>query len=207
MTYQIAIYSSDEIFSRMIELEFLLLGKSVLRAASAPEDVFADVVVLDLDTAAAPPSEHYRRMIGFTRTPALSADDARRQCSMILHRPFEIRLLRQEVLEDTSLGTDSPMHAPADPREHTHRITLNREKVIATVDGVTVRLSRREYQVLELLLSERGETISRERISEQIGESGANKVDVYMCYLRRKFEAAVGAPLISTVRGRGYRLN
>jgi len=64
-----------------------------------------------------------------------------------------------------------------------------------------------DHQVLELLLSERGETISRERISEQIGESGANKVDVYMCYLRRKFEAAVGAPLISTVRGRGYRLN
>ncbi len=188
----------------MIELEFLLLGKSVLRAPSAPEEVFADVVILDLDTAAAPPPECYRRMIGFTRTPALSADDARRQCSMILHRPFEIRLLRQEVLEDASLGTDSPMHASVDTRVHTHHVTLNREKGSAMVDGMTLRLSRREYQVLELLLTERGEPVSRERISEQIGESGANKVDVYVCYLRRKFEAAVGAPLISTVRGKGY---
>lgn len=207
MTYQIAIYSSDEVFSRMIELEFLLLGKSVLRAPAAPEDVFADVVILDLDTAVAPPPEHYRRMIGFTRTPALSADDARRQCSMILHRPFEIRLLRREVLEGGQLDAEGSVCAPTEPRESVRRIALNREKGIAAVDGVTVRLSRREYQVLELLLSERGESVSRERISEQIGESGANKVDVYVCYLRRKFEAAIGAPLISTVRGKGYRLS
>ena len=207
MNYQIAIYSGDEVFSRMIELEFLLIGMRVLRAPSAPEDAFADVVILDLDTAAAPPADHYRRMIGFTRTPALSADDARRQCSMILHRPFEIRLLRREVLEADTLGAHVPVSDTNERRERSKRITLDKEKNTVTVDGVTLRISPREHQLLELLLAARGETVSRERIRDRIGDSSTNKVDVYVCYLRRKFEAAIGVPMISTVRGEGYRLN
>lgn len=206
MNYQIAIYSADEIFSQMIELEFLLLGKEILRAAAPPEDAFADVVILDLDTAPAPAPDSYRRMIGFTRTPALSADDARRQCSLILHRPFEIRLLRMEVLgSDANLSRAAQIgrvSAQAAPK----RISLNREKGIVMIDGVSVRVSQRERSLLELLIRERGNAVSRERLGETVGDAGTNKVDVYICYLRRKFEAAVGAPLIATVRGKGYCL-
>jgi len=49
-----------------------------------------------------------------------------------------------------------------------------------------------------------GEPVSRERIAEGIGESSANKVDVYICYLRRKLEQVTGLRVIRTVRGKGY---
>ncbi|MBE6552841.1 MAG: winged-helix domain-containing protein [Ruminococcaceae bacterium] len=206
MNYQIAIYSTDEIFSRMIELEFLFLGKSVFRAAQAEEHVFSDTVILDLDTATPPPSDCYRRMIGFTNTTALSADDARRKCSMILHRPFEIRLLRSEVLGENFVETArGSLIQP--PKNGSRRLQIKRTESCVSVDGVNISLSPRELDVMELMLASRGEPVSRTAISERIGESSANKADVYICYLRRKFEAAVGDRLIATVRGKGYRIS
>ncbi len=205
MYYQIAIYSTDEIFSRMIELEFLFLGKSVYRAAQADEGIFSDIVILDLDTATPPPVDCYRRMIGFTNTTALSADEAGRKCSMILHRPFEIRLLRGEVLGDDLADTAT---APISSWQRTdsHRLQLNQKESCISVDGVKIPLSPRELAVVELLLANRGKAVSRTAISERIGESNANKADVYVCYLRRKFEAAVGNRVIMTVRGKGYQI-
>lgn len=69
-----------------------------------------------------------------------------------------------------------------------------------------VRLTAKEYQVLELLALNKGRIFTREEILERIWgpgfESDSNLIDVYIKNLRRRlFEG-----IIETVRGMGYRL-
>ncbi len=73
-----------------------------------------------------------------------------------------------------------------------------------TVNGIRVPLTNKEYQLLEFLAENRGHVVTRTRIYErlfnEIDNSFANLVDVYVSNIRRK----MGHPLIKTMRGRGY---
>ena len=208
MEYQIAIYSGDAVFGRMLELDFLMRGNSVFRADHPQDTVFSEVVILDLDTCSMPFSDTYRRMIGFTRNSLLLTDDVRRQCSMILHRPFEMRLLRREVFPDGG----SYVVASAVPQQQDSKTAKQRKPAldltasVLTVNGQTFVLTPKELLVMQTLLEKRGETVTREELSQRIGESSANKADVYICYLRRKLDETLGFKLIYTVRGKGYRI-
>lgn len=75
----------------------------------------------------------------------------------------------------------------------------------------SVRLSAREFAVLEFLARHAGEVVSRSRVIEHVWdrnfEGASNIVDVYVGYLRRKLERPFGRPLIRTVRGAGYVLD
>jgi two-component system response regulator MprA len=71
-----------------------------------------------------------------------------------------------------------------------------------------VDLTKTEFDLLELLMSEPGIVMSRERIYERIWgidfETSSNSLDVYVGYLRRKTEAEGEPRLVQTVRGVGY---
>ncbi len=68
-------------------------------------------------------------------------------------------------------------------------------------------LTRREAELLELLLRHARSVVTREAALEQVwggeGEASLNVVDRYVAYLRRKLG---DPPLIHTVRGLGFRL-
>ena len=68
-----------------------------------------------------------------------------------------------------------------------------------------VDLSAREFALAEVLLRHRGQALSREQLLSHVWgydfDPGSNVVDVYVGYLRKK----LGASLITTVRGVGYR--
>jgi DNA-binding response OmpR family regulator len=73
------------------------------------------------------------------------------------------------------------------------------------VDGSVVALSRREFLVLEHLLRAHPTVVSKESLLDNVWgpeDAGANIVEVYIGYLRRK----LGRDRIETVRGVGYRL-
>ncbi len=74
--------------------------------------------------------------------------------------------------------------------------------------GRVVRLTAREFAVLELLVRRAGEVVSRTALLDHVWdehyEGSGNVVDVYVGYLRRKLEIPFGRPLIRTVRGAGY---
>jgi DNA-binding response OmpR family regulator len=76
----------------------------------------------------------------------------------------------------------------------------------ATVGGAEVELSAREFSLAETLMSHANQVLSREQLLSRVWgfdfEPGSNVVDVYVGYLRKK----LGADLIETVRGMGYRL-
>jgi two-component system, OmpR family, response regulator MprA len=87
-------------------------------------------------------------------------------------------------------------------------LVLDAESGTARRSGRTVDLTRREAELLELLLRNAKRVVTRELALEEVwggdGEVGANVVDRYVAYLRRKLGEP---PLIHTVRGVGFRLD
>ncbi len=73
-----------------------------------------------------------------------------------------------------------------------------------------IRLTRTEFSLLELLLRNPRQVLSRARILEEVWgydfPTTENSLEVYVGYLRRKTEAEGEPRLIHTVRGVGYAL-
>jgi DNA-binding response OmpR family regulator len=74
-----------------------------------------------------------------------------------------------------------------------------------------VRLTPREYALLELLAARPGQVVFRSAIRQVLYGGGAalpssNVVDVYIRYLRRKIDKGFARPLILTRWGLGYLL-
>ena len=76
--------------------------------------------------------------------------------------------------------------------------------------GETLPLTPREYALLELLMRNSGQVLTRELIFDRVWGydfgANSNSLEVYIGYLRRKTEAEGEARLIHTVRGVGYVL-
>ncbi len=74
----------------------------------------------------------------------------------------------------------------------------------ATLDGLPVALSAREFAFLELLVLNRGRLVTRamiyDHLFDEAHDSLSNLVDVYMSRLRSKF----GGAFVTTRRGEGY---
>lgn len=77
--------------------------------------------------------------------------------------------------------------------------------------GTPVSLTKREFDLLEYLMKNRGIVLTREQILERVWgldyEGEANVVDVYIRYLRSKLDESFEPKLIHTVRGFGYVLS
>lgn len=74
-----------------------------------------------------------------------------------------------------------------------------------------VKLSAKEYAILEYLLRNKGRVLSKSNIMAHVWDFDAdilpNNVEVFIAYLRNKIDKPFKtAPLITTVRGFGYRL-
>ncbi len=81
---------------------------------------------------------------------------------------------------------------------------IDSEAGTVQTESALVRLTKTEFLLLETLCEAKGEPIGRDRIAEILGESDGNKVDVYICRLRKKLESPMGKRTIVTSRGRGY---
>jgi DNA-binding response OmpR family regulator len=74
----------------------------------------------------------------------------------------------------------------------------------------TIDLTTKEFTVLEFLMRRAGEVVSREQIAahawDENYDPASNVIDVYIARLRRKIDDEGEPPLLSTIRGSGYRL-
>ncbi len=74
----------------------------------------------------------------------------------------------------------------------------------------SIELTRTEYRLLELFLSQPERVLGRASIIDEVWgyelDQASNSLDVYVGYLRRKLEAGGEPRLIHTVRGVGYIL-
>jgi DNA-binding response OmpR family regulator len=96
---------------------------------------------------------------------------------------------------------------PGDEVVEVGPLVLRREAREVTVDGATVELTSKEFDLLACFLDNAGIVLSRERLLDLVWgmayPGGTRTVDVHVAQLRRK----LGLPdAIRTVRGAGYKL-
>ena len=138
-----------------------------------------------------------------------------------------------ERIRGLRAGGDDYLTKPFDPDEMTARIEvlLRRQRVrpaqaeltltvgpleldliARTVkrDGIEIALLPTEYRVLEYMMRQAGQTITRTMLFEAVWgyhfDPGTNLIDVHMGRLRKKIDPPGVNPMIQTVRGSGYRL-
>ena len=90
-------------------------------------------------------------------------------------------------------------------------ITVNLDAKTVDVEGQSVHLTGKEYQMLELLSLRKGTTLTKEMFLNHLyggmDEPELKIIDVFICKLRKKrAEATGGQNYIETVWGRGYVL-
>ena len=93
----------------------------------------------------------------------------------------------------------------------TGMVNVNLDAKTVEVDGGTVHLTGKEYQMLELLSLRKGTTLTKEMFLNHLyggmDEPELKIIDVFICKLRKKLaEATGGQNYIETVWGRGYVL-
>jgi DNA-binding response OmpR family regulator len=101
-------------------------------------------------------------------------------------------------------------HRIADPILHIYDLEIDTSTRTVKRAGRPIRLTRREYALLQFLAFHRGTVVSRSVIWEHLyneqDESTSNVVDVYIRYLRNKIDKDFDLPLILTRYGEGYLL-
>lgn len=124
-----------------------------------------------------------------------------------LAKPYSPRVLIARVRAlMRRVGTDGPPTRCVGPLE----VDLSRFEV--RLGGEVVRLTAKEFAVLEVLAASPGRVLTRREIIELAFGWDADvlerTVDVHIMSLRRKLEAhPVGRGLVQTVYGRGYRVS
>lgn len=123
-----------------------------------------------------------------------------------LVKPFHNEELRARV---NALIRRASGHAS--PKMIFGPLTLDTAAKTVTRDGHPVELTSYEYNTLEYLALHAGEAISKtvltEHLYQQDFERDSNVIEVFIGRLRKKLDPDGSLQLITTMRGRGYRLN
>ena len=77
-------------------------------------------------------------------------------------------------------------------------------------DEISIKLSAKEFSILEYMMRNKGRVVSKEKIEEHVWdfdyEGGSNIVEVYIKFLRKKVDNDFSPKLIHTIRRVGYIL-
>ena len=124
-----------------------------------------------------------------------------------LTKPFMTKelLARLRALSRRTLGTTNNVLSYGDIALDTNTFTLS-----CITNGQNVRLSEKEYRILEYLIANSGQILTREQLAVKIWgfESDAeyNNVEVYMSFTRKKLAFVEAKTELKAVRGVGYEL-
>jgi two-component system, OmpR family, response regulator RegX3 len=113
-----------------------------------------------------------------------------------------IRAVLRRADAEGSAGRDGPLEVGP--------VQLDPDRRSASVEGQQLELTRKEFELLELLLREAGNVVSRERLIDEVWDVnwfGSTKtLDVHVSSLRRKLGDDSADPrFIHTLRGVGFR--
>ncbi|TCJ12170.1 response regulator transcription factor [Flaviaesturariibacter flavus] len=125
-----------------------------------------------------------------------------------LVKPFHLEELLARV-KALLRRSSQPQH-PAGQLIEVADLQINTTEMKVFRAGREIALTPKEYKLLELLGKQKGRTVSKQTIAEQVWdlnfETGTNTIEVYISFLRNKIDKGHELPLIHTRPGFGYYL-
>lgn len=124
-----------------------------------------------------------------------------------LTKPFMTKelLARLRALGRRILNTTDGNLSFGDVSLDTGTFTLS-----CVTNGQSVRLSEKEYHIMEYLMANQGQILTREQLAVKIwgleNDTEYNNVEVYMSFTRKKLAFVEAKTTIKAVRGIGYEL-
>lgn len=124
-----------------------------------------------------------------------------------LTKPFMTKelLARLRALGRRILNTTDGSLSFGDVSLDTGTFTLS-----CVTSGQSVRLSEKEYHIMEYLMANQGQILTREQLAAKIwgleNDTEYNNVEVYMSFTRKKLAFVEAKTTIKAVRGIGYEL-
>ena len=120
-----------------------------------------------------------------------------------LTKPFSMKELLARIRVMTRRQSDT-----TDSILRYGNISLNRATYILSCGEKEIRLSNKEYLMLEMLLANPGQVISTEQFMDKIwgfdSDAELNVVWVNISYIRKKLASIGASVLIKAIRGLGY---
>lgn len=177
-----------------------------------------DLVILDLGLPDIDGADALRMMRGVSDVPVIVATARRSEIDIInllnagaddyVTKPFSGGHLLARIAAVQRRGRGAPEQVPAIT---VGPLVINPQRREIRLDGVPIRLTRREFDVLAYLAERVGQVVSRRELLSQvwhqdhIGEE--QTIDVHISWLRRKLgETAAQPRFLRTVRGVGVML-
>ncbi len=222
MATKVLIVEDEEQIARFVELELRHEGYATGKAAdgrtglSMAESGEYDIVLLDIMLPELNGLEVLRRLRKTSEIPVIlltARDSVMDKVSGLdlgaddyVTKPFAIEelLARIRVAMKKKGGAAKDESGKLTWRE----LTLDPAAYSVTYDNVPVELSKREFDLLALLLTNKNIVLGRDTLLQKVcgydyvGET--NVIDVYIRYLRAKIDERFGIHMIQTVRGVGY---
>lgn len=221
MADKILIVEDEEKIARFVELELMHEGYEVDKAFDGRTGLDKaltgnySLIILDIMLPKLNGLEVLRRVRKEYQTPVimLTARDAVMDkvagldagADDYLTKPFAI----EELLARIRVALKRKNIVEFETRKITiGDVTLDVDRHEVSVKGEQVELTNREFELLHVLMENKGIVMDREKLINQVcgydfvGET--NTIDVYIRYLRAKIDDRYGIKLISTVRGVGY---
>ena len=221
MKTRILIIEDEEEFARFEEMELTYDGYEVGKAQDGrtglemAESGDYDLILLDVMLPGLSGMEVLRRLRRTSSVPVimLTARDSVMDkvagldsgADDYITKPFAIEELLARI---RTVLRKAPPARPNDNVLAAKGVELDPASRQVTVRGTPVDLTKREFDLLQFLLENKGIVLSRETILEKVWgfdfEGETNAVDVYVRFLRRKIDEVFGIKLILTIRGVGY---
>jgi two-component system response regulator PrrA len=188
-------------------------GEAALeQLAAAP----ADVIVLDVSMPGISGTEVCRRLrADGDDTPVLmlSALDEVKDRVAGLQAGADDYLVKPFALQELLLRLQALLRRrPPSPTEplRVGDLVLDPASREVCYQGAPIRLTRREFELLEVLARNAGVVLSRDQLLDRVWgydfDVRTDAVDTFVSYLRRKLEAQGRPRLVHTVRGVGFVL-
>jgi len=220
---KILIVEDEANIARFLELELKHEGYEVDKAPDgrlglqkALEGNF-DLILLDIMLPGLSGIEVCRRVRMESRVPIImltAKDDVTDKVAGLdmgaddyMTKPFAI----EELLARIRVALNRKMNTETEKKQDMIQygaLILNLNEHSVSYAGEEINLTKKEYELLECMLKNKGVALNRDRILKEVWDydyyGDTNVVDVYIRYLRQKIDDRFGITLIHTVRGIGY---
>ena len=184
------------------------------QALSMAHDQMPDLVILDLMLPGLDGIEVCRRLRAASEVPVivLTARDAVSDKVEGLDAGADDYLTKPFAFDELLARVRAALRrrSPAEEVISVGDLTIRMAAREVTRGKRPIELTRREYDLLELLVRNAGRVVDREVIFERVWgfdyETESDTIKVYIRYLRQKLNSSGEPDLIKSVRGVGYML-